>query len=475
MAGLLLGAVGLGSGCDFTTQPPNSNEPPNTTIANVPVEGDTLFALATLHWDGEDSDGYVDRYEYRYITRYLLRGDSVVTEWTETPEASLTIAFNSSDDLNEQIFQVRSIDNNGDVDPTPAEKHFFTEKTIFPETVIASPADETQFFYQDETTDWWQGVPLTFTAEDADGEIVEYGWAVDEGEWNWTQDTTLFIGPEHLGGPGEHTIRVTARDNTNLVDPVGDSVRVNLIRPSFDKRILIIDETLEEAFPNSMQATDADVDAFYADLFGTTDSWDYAAEGMPPKEVLGQYQLVIWHADNNFSRASNAHKLPQHTAEISDYLNVGGDLVMSGWRVLKSFAPDEDFPKSFKEGSFVSDYLHIKAADETEITIPGDFVGATGVGDAFSDVAVDSTILAPAFPYFGWLAQINTIPARAGFTDVIYAYQSRGGLPMTRGEAVGLRYYGTSFDAVVLGFPIYFLKREDARTLAREVLQSLGY
>lgn len=462
--------------CDlFDTDPPSPNEPPNTTLANIPVEGDTLFALVTLHWDGEDSDGFVEAYEYRYITHYLFQGDSAVTDWERTDLTSLTVAFNSSDDLNEQIFQVRAIDDRGAADPTPAERRFFTRKTIFPETEIVSPRDESEFFYQDQTTDWWLGVPLTFTANDVDGEVIEYGWAVNDDEWIWTTDTTLFIGPQFFGGPGEHTIRVTARDNTNLLDPDPATVTVHLIRPQFDRDILIIDETLEEEFPLQLATTDDEVDAFYADVFGTDDSWDYATNGFPPKDLLGRYRLVVWHADNNFAVARNAHKLPEHEQEIADYLNVGGDLIMSGWRMLKSFAPAEDFPKTFQQGTFVNDYLHIQSADETDITVPGDFIGATGVGDAFSDVAIDSSKLGGIFPYAGWLSQVNVIPQRSGFTDIIYSYKSRGDLPLFRGTAVGLRYYGTTFNAVVLGFPIYFLKQEDARTLADEVLTSMGY
>src|SRR5690606_29753141 len=106
----------------------------------VPVEGDTLFALVTLHWDGEDDDGFVERYEYRYITYHVDQGDSVVTEWQETDATSLTLSFESSDRLNRQVFQVRAVDNEGAVDPTPATRTFFTKQTILPEAEIVSPA-----------------------------------------------------------------------------------------------------------------------------------------------------------------------------------------------------------------------------------------------------------------------------------------------------------------------------------------------
>lgn len=477
IAAMMLLVIFLGSRCRMDTHPAFPNQPPNTTLANIPVPNDTIFALVTLYWDGEDDDGYLTGYEYRYITRHVNLGDSVVQAWKKTDKTSLTIAFESSDDLNYQIFQVRAIDNKGDVDPTPAEKRFYTYKTTFPITKLITPTNNQIFFAVPYATDWWSGIRITFTAEDKDfqGAVVEYAWAVDRGPWNWTRDTTLYIPPEELFPlTGKHTIRVTSRDNTNLVDPVGDSAVVRLIQPIFDQRILIIDETIEKDFPFGVTATDADVDAFYAEIFGSTHEWDYTKKGFPPKDTLSHYQLIVWHADNCYSASSAAHKLRLHIDEIMDYLNVGGDLIMSGWRILKSFAPLAPFPQNFAEGTFIHDYLHINIADETS-SAP-DFIGAKGIG-GFTTIRVDSLKLANSFPYYGKLAQINLIPSRAGFTDVIYTYNNENNSQFVqyRGRPCGLRYYGTVFDAVVLGFPIFFVHQDDARVLASEILRSLSY
>lgn len=470
-AAVLMMAMGpVLTACEEVLTPPNANEPPNTTLANIPQEDDTLFALTTLHWDGEDVDGFVAGYEYRYITHHLILGDSVLTDWEFTGETSLTIAFESSDELNLQIFQVRAVDNSGDVDPTPAERRFYTRKTIFPVTEIVEPSNQEVFFALDHVTDWWEGIRLTMTARDQDGEVMEYGWAVDGSDWTWTRDTTLFIPPSAFDAPleGQHQIRVTSRDNTNLLDPTGDSVTIRLVRPIHDRRILIVDETTESNFPFGVTFTDDEVDRFYADLFGTEYSWDYNERGAPPKDTLARYQLVVWHADNSYS--TNPHRLPQHVDLIQDYLNTGGDFIMSGWRILKSFKPTENFPQAFADGTFVHDYLHINAADETPLG--GDFDRAIGVG-AFSDINVDSLKLANSFPYYGLLGQVNIIPERGGFTEVIYSYD--GNLPAYRGMAVGLRYYGTSFNAAVLGFPVFFIREDDAKRLGAELLSSMGY
>jgi len=457
-------------------KPANPNNPPSTTVSNIPVNGDTLFALVTLHWDGGDQDGFVTKYQYRYITKNVQTGDSTVTPWTDTKETSKTISFNSPNKLNKQIFEVRSVDNTGDSDPSPAVKYFYTKQTHPPQVTIAQPKNNDSFFYKDKVTDWYKGVTLTFSGKDSDGEIEKYGWAVDNGDWNWTQDTTVTITPKYFKRAGEHIIRLTAMDNTSLLSNNPDTVNINLIKPQFDKGILIIDETNEQEFPPGTNFTDQDVDNFYADIFNTQNQWDFIKNGMPPRSVLGHYKLIVWHADNNFSNASDAHKLPQHTDEIEDYMNVGGDFIMSGWRILKSFVPDQPFPQDFRNGTFVHDYLNIEQADETPLTVPGDFIGASG-NNGFSDVMVDTTKLKGIFPYYGKLVQINTITKRGGFTKVIYAYnaQENSQIPTFRGEPVGLQYYGTSFNSAVLGFPIFFLKKADATTLANQILTSMKF
>ncbi len=82
--------------------------------------------------------------------------------------------------------------------------------------------------------------------------------------------------------------------------------------------------------------------------------------------------------------------------------------------------------------------------------------GKTGIT---TDFAVDSVKLAIS-PYNGKLGQVNLITKLAGFTDILYSYKNRrrqSRIPSYRGRAMALRYYGTVYDAVVLGFPMYFV------------------
>ena len=482
---LLLAAVcvPLWISCERPVAPENPNGPPDTRLANVPKERDTVFALVNMSWTGGDNDGFITQYQYRYFTYHLAPGTSDTwvlfdsTGWHDTTGTGATIAFNSTEALNMQRFLVRAKDNESNVDPIPAERVLYTLRTVSPVTRILAPKNNGSLLVDDVVTDWWPGVQLIFKATDPTGrgKIVEYAWAVDDGPWTWQVDTSVFITPDKFSGAltGRHEIKVTSRNNTNLIDPIGDSVSVNLIIPSFTRSVIIIDETDEFNNPFlTWKIADSTVDRFYSDLFPGATQWDFKTQGMPPREVLAEYQLIVWHADD--VPTSRPHKIsdPANIEIFTDYLKVGGKFFMSGWRILKSFAYYSNFPFTFAPGSFVYDYLHIRMVTETDIM--GDMTGAKGKTGVFSSIKVDSTRLAN-FPYDGRLSQVNLITTMAGFTDVLYSYENDPLSPNVsyRGRAVALRYYGTVYDAVVLGFPMYFIKKQDALVMSQEILRSL--
>lgn len=464
--------------CDRKVTPAGPNGPPSTTLANIPVDGDTLFALVHLEWDGGDYDGYIVGYEYKYTTHYLFREDSLVQDWQFTKETSLTIAFNSADILNKQYFQIRAVDSDGNVDPNPAKKMFYTIQTKPPVVEIKNPTEADEMFVINHVTDWWGGIKLEYTGYDDDGDIIEYAWSADDNDWNWTADTSIFITPDHFDTPltGQHTISLIARDNTNITSTAAFTIKLKLIEPTFSKDIYIIDETNENEFPSSARTTDAAVDSFYSELFDTEDGWDYeynAIRGnpLPSKEILGQYKMLVWHADNR--PGTGPHEFNKYKDYFRDYMNVGGDFFLSGWRVLRSFNFETVFPTTFQDTSFVHEYLHIVKADESPL-YPGDFAGATGTF-GLSHIEVDTEKLS-GFPYNGYLSEVNIVLQAAGFTEVLYRYRGPQNSQLTYiGLPCGLRYIGTSFNAVILGFPLYFISENDVNNMVNEILGKLEY
>lgn len=496
VCGMLL--MGL-TACEFDlfeTSPPNENVAPNTTMANIPQEGDTLFALVTLFWDGEDDDGYIDHYRYRYTTHYLSEGqdidavsaDSIVNHaWVETTATSVQIAFDSPADYNYQIVEVMAVDNSGNMDETPATKTFFTYPTSFPETKILYPVTEKQAMYAKSFIDeWWSGVKLTFTASDADGKVVEYAWAVDDGEFTWTEDTTVYIHPDNFVPlEGEHTLRVISRDNTNLVDPIGDTKVIKIYEPDFTKDILILDETREDGtLPNNGWITDATVDSFYFENFGgmrgdlDITQWDYNLRGLPSIKRLKSYKAIIWHSDNY----AESPGILNDEELIKEYLHMGGKLFISGHRVLWNYF-DASFrdgfgalnpPWSFKAGGtqdFVFTYLHIKTLDISGIV--GNMNEIEGLREFSGTLRPDSTKMNSVWPSEGKLGHIATFREMGGFTVPIFNYH--GDDERVEGLPCGLRYYGSVFDVIFLGFPLWHIEGEDAKRVGDAVLQSFGF
>lgn len=467
----------------YETRPETENTEPNTTLANIPPDGVTLRALATLTWDGEDSDGFVVAFEYSYTTYPLGKslGDSTYHDWQRTEESSLTIAFSSPDTLNEQHFEVRAIDNSGNVDPTPAAKSFFTTQTTPPTTTISAPKNGQKFFAREQTTFWFPGITLRFLGDDIDGRITQYAWSADDGEWHWVDasETVVVVEPQDFATPldGEHTLRVISKDDTDLIDPVGASVTIDLVVPSFEKDFLILDDTREDV--SIRNVPDATVDAFYEDIFGhdnnyTIDNRSLTVFSFPDLRRLGRYKLVIWHSDD--SKGSFYTSNATAVSRIRSYLTIGGDLILGGTAVVDPWIPvpipnvGRPHPFEFTPGSFAVDFLHLIIGDLS--AIQGTFTGATGVG-GFSDVDIDPTKMNPDFPHFGKVQLVPVVLQKGGFARDILIFRDQD--PYATGHPCAIRYYGDVYDLAFIGFPLWALKHEDARRFASELLRNMGY
>lgn len=92
------------------------NLPPETElfVDSIALAGEnSLSSIVQLSWTGFDRDGYVVRYEYSL--------DDALT-WTSTTATTDTFQFipENGQQFGEVRFTIRSIDNDGNVDPSPA-------------------------------------------------------------------------------------------------------------------------------------------------------------------------------------------------------------------------------------------------------------------------------------------------------------------------------------------------------------------
>ena len=114
------------------------------------------------------------------------------------------------------------------------------------------------------------------------------------------------------------------------------------------------------------------MDAFYQTLIGTRsfDEWDFAQSGTPPKEVFGRYRVVVWHSDDMTADITGS------LGELSSYMDVGGKLVLGGWKVLTTIAGTTG-QATFAEGQFAMDYLHLASMNHVSGTL---WCGGIGTG-----------------------------------------------------------------------------------------------
>ncbi len=378
-------------------------------------------------------------FEYRYTTYPLGGTDTIAHDWVLTEETSLEISFTSPDPFNEQHFFIRAIDNSGNVDATPAELIFYTTQTRAPSTEILEPYLNQEFFILEEPNVWIPGIRLVFTGTDRDGYIIEYGWSVDNADTHWVDaaDSVVIIEPSEFMKmkdlSGEHTIQVIAKDDTYLLDPVGAEVEFDLYVPTFEKDILILDDTREEDL-GILNVADDSVDAFYEDIFGWSNDWmidnrNLQTRGFPDYSRLGRYKLVIYHADDTKGDAEIFYmRNPGALARLASYLHVGGDLIIIGDIIpyqspfLEPMPEQGGYPHPTKvnEGNFVYTYLNIQEVEMSLLT-PGTFEGAAGVG-GFSDVAFDTKKINQDYPHFGLGIQVAGIVTMGGFTRAISTF-----------------------------------------------------
>jgi hypothetical protein len=109
---VLLVIVAVLAGCDWFEDPVEANLPPETELLDcVTAQGVTEGDDVRFTWSGSDIDGRVSGYEVSFDDG----------PWEATLLESLTVSDVSRGD---HLFAVRAIDDDGDVDPDPAQCAF---------------------------------------------------------------------------------------------------------------------------------------------------------------------------------------------------------------------------------------------------------------------------------------------------------------------------------------------------------------
>jgi len=217
----------------------------------------------------------------------------------------------------------------------------------------------------------------------------------------------------------------------------------------FNYGLLVVDET-RDGNGSSIGPDDATVDSFYDAALQPIDydQWDVAAQGMPPLYILGNYQGVLWHADD-FS----SNLLIDDSQTLSGYILGGGKVILSGWKTASAL--NGTFFQRFGGGA-VPVYDNAAA-----------LIGATSA----------------SYPIL-WVDSSKMLPAWNGMLPYTYTFQGVGNSLYTANMTAGAQGYGLCAmfrqdqqpgdgTLVMAGFPLYFMQPEGVRSFLQQIIREI--
>lgn len=242
---------------------------------------------------------------------------------------------------------------------------------------------------------------------------------------------------------------LSAVDTGGWISKMSSPVSATPVSFSFSHNLLVVDET-RDGNGASINPDDQMVDDFYDTVLHPIphDDWDVATQGLPPLDVLGQYRLLLWHADD-FSQ----NQLIDHQNTLGGYLHGGGKLILSGWKTA-----------SVLSASFLNRFGGI-----IELIYDNSPSLISAQSSSYATLNIDPEKLIPAWN--GMLPYIYTFNKVA---DPIYTANM---LPTAQGNGacVALRSgdpdTGSVF--VLFGFPLYFAQASGVRAFLQEIIPEL--
>ncbi|MEL6253206.1 MAG: hypothetical protein AAFR87_14440 [Bacteroidota bacterium] len=321
---------------------PFANMAPDTKIFldEIKLEGDNrLNSVLTLHWIGEDQDGYVTGYELSF--------DNLSWSFTERTDSTFRFDIPEGSDTNDIDFYVRAIDDKGEVDPEAAFLRVPIKNT--PPTALL----DTINVVPDVVYSAWS---VFFTVDDLDGfETLDSTFVrINDGAWFAIDRNVNFLTfvPVNSGQEGLQEARVytglDARLQENLIDGVnvGGNNRLYLRNRDISRSFSEIDSTQEfllrkrgsDLLVIDAHGANAANTVYFPILDQVYAGYDYInlQVEIPPfwaptfGFILSEYDKVFWYSDGDDNLLQSQQLLMETAAnQIQTYLNDGGKLLMS--------------------------------------------------------------------------------------------------------------------------------------------------
>jgi len=286
---------------------------------------------------------------------------------------------------------------------------------------------------------------------------------------------------------GEYQFQALCRDWTGTESPVLNYI-MSIVEVDFSEQtLLIVDETKSgngrPGSPNNEQC-----DEFYRTILEVdTSTWetptgwqvteiDYAshkvndASYISARDVFNK-KVIIWHSDDKAQ-----YFISDNIRLLVDYLERGGKLIISGWDVLKPFGGADNPNEITFDAGFAYKYLRIQGGTRSVSGTRDSFIGMLGNTDSGFEYPDSLTV------------DSEKIPGSWNGPDKCWVL-----LPRHRTESVG-KWIGFNPDdvlnngdaclrnfnpvnpwrTIVLGFPLYFMKNDEAKEFIGRALVDIS-
>jgi len=426
---------------------------PNIMKANVLDCGDGHHLIVS--WTPLAESGIIG---YRL---YWGRSSGIYTDSMTTGLAEYTIAGLTEDSL--YYIGVVAIDDQGRASPLINEVTATPEFYIVPKApanVCLEPIDSGIVLTWNRNYEFDLAGYRIYRRTDS---LVVY----DSLNAGLTLDTTYTDKP--LSGDNKYYYYIKAVDYDGNSSPGSDTLPGRPI--TMDQGILLVDETDDMPYGGATGDTSGETsqDSLYHYMLGDNKfrEYEYNSNTAKPEYIdYTPYSTVVWVTDDY------SELLAWECLEgMKKYLDIGGRLLLAGWKpsidLRDTFT--YPYPVDFGAGTILYDYFHISHIDIS--TTVDSFLTAQGLLN-YPGISVDAAKY-PVNTWGGALRYVELLTPVAP-AEGIYTADFKNSNSTQENKICGVRYLGDDYKACYLGYPLYYMERDQVKTLIERVLDDFN-
>lgn len=312
------------SGCAEQENMTLPNLPPETYVTLADSVRNPTVYIQTINWWGDDMDGEVVGYEYRWSSDPEQPGCGLPADWTFTENTSEVFNLPVTEGIGSHSLEVRAKDDDGDVDETPATLRLpVTNKAPVIRIYDRGALPDTTF----------PALRIRWVGEDPEGKetIESYKVWLDGNEQNARilspADTTVSLVPEDFENRfGTRTLSVVAIDSG--CDTSATATYTWYVKETTGDLLIVDDITSSHAgnsatdqfYAGAMSSCVAAYSELALERYGGTVSYPH---NWP--ELVKMFGTVIWYSD---PLRPGTESLKQMNDVYPSYVQSGGNFLV---------------------------------------------------------------------------------------------------------------------------------------------------